>query len=128
MCLCWRRYTCLSVCSHPSFVCACLLICVCVCLQVLLSSSRFDARPNAFRRCLFNQNLGLHGKANRKQAALPGKAGSGGWVGGWGRGVEAGAIKRAAGDNRLVDPVFQLQLGDDGGFLCIVTFSTLAVY
>lgn len=57
-------------------------VCVraCVCRQVFCSSPRLDARPNAFRRCLFNQNLGLHGKANRKQAALFGKARASGWV------------------------------------------------
>lgn len=47
--------------------------------------------------------------------------------GGGGHGMEEEeGIKRAAGDNGVVDPVFQLQLRDNRSFLCIVTFSTLA--
>lgn len=47
--------------------------------------------------------------------------------GGGGHGVEEEeGIKRAAGDHRVVDPVFQLQLRNNRRILCIVTFSTLA--
>lgn len=46
--------------------------------------------------------------------------------GGGGHGeVEEGGMKRAAGDNRPVDPVFHLQLRDNRSFLCIVTSSDL---
>lgn len=60
--------------------------------------------------------------------SLPGKArlGEEGDGGGGNGGVEEGGIKRAAGDNGVVDPAFQLQLGDSGRCLCVVTFSTLA--
>lgn len=42
--------------------------------------------------------------------------------------MEEVGIKRAAADNRVADPAFQLQLRDNGRCLCVVTFSVLAGY
>lgn len=88
------------VCSYARLrlgLCVCAYVCVhvCACASVSEQSKslrpalrretrRLDARPNAFRRCLFNHNLGLHENANRKQAALPGKLDRG----------EAGGVRR----------------------------------